>query len=470
MRAFTVLLDAWRHRDKLGNSEKARELAAFLPAALEIQEAPPNPLAKWVSRSLMALFSGALVWACFGEVNIVASAEGKIIPGSRVKEIQPLEKAVVKRILVSDGEMVRKGQALIELDSTSTVADEKRIAGEIDSARFRLAVGDAFLKLLDMLPEEQKKIAVNSVTLSNIPEATEQTILLHKRLLWQQWLQFDAQIQALKSSLVKTQAQTDGTREVINKLEQTLPIIKKRTATMKVLHSKNFASETDYLQLEQERIQQTQDLATERQRLNQLLATQDEVQQQINALAAQTYAQQLAEMAENQRQIAALREELAKASDLNSRQILYSPVSGQVQDLAINTVGGVVTEAQKLMLIVPDEEHLEVKVFLENKDIGFVQENMQAEIKVHTFPFTKYGVVNAEVITVSDDATVDEQQGLVYGMQLLMKKNSIRVNDKLVKLIPGMAVTAEVQIGKRRIIEFFMAPLLRYQQESIRER
>jgi hemolysin D len=165
-----------------------------------------------------------------------------------------------------------------------------------------------------------------------------------------------------------------------------------------------------------------------------------------------------------------MNEELIKARDVNAKQILYAPVAGHIQELAISTIGGVVKEAQILMLIVPDGEHLEVEVFLENKDIGFVNEGMTAEIKIHTFPFTKYGIIDGEVITVSDDATLDEKRGLIYGMRLLMTKNTLRVNDKDVKLIPGMAVTAEMQIGHRRLIEFFMAPLLRYRQEGLRER
>jgi len=194
------------------------------------------------------------------------------------------------------------------------------------------------------------------------------------------------------------------------------------------------------------------------------------VKHQLQTLTAQTTSQTLQDMTEVQRQIASLDEELTKATDLNNKQILYAPVEGQVQELAINTVGGVVTEAQQLMLIVPSEEQLEVEVFLENKDIGFVHEGMPAELKIHTFPFTKYGVIDGEVTTVSDDATVDEQRGLIYGMHLLMKKNTIWVDNKEVRLMPGMAVTAEVKTGTRRIIEFFLAPLLRHGNESLRER
>lgn len=470
MSTLVVLRDAWSNRDRLGDSTKTREMAAFLPAALEIQEAPPNPLTRWVAWCLMALLILFIVWAVKGEVNIVASAEGKIIPSSRVKQIQPLTKAVVKSILVSEGQAVSKGQALIELDGTLTLADKKSLSGELNSAQLQLAVSKALLKLLEIPAEKQPKIKFSSLTLDKISSASPQEISLHKKLLWQQWQQYRGQLQTLQSTLVKTSAERAMTGDIVTKLEQTLPIITRRTATMKGMHEKSFASETDYLQLEQERIQQTQDLAAEKHRLEQLAAAKEEVQQQIKTFTAQTSSTQLVAMTNVQRQIDGLKEELKKASDINARQTLYSPVSGRVQELSINTIGGIVTDAQQLMLIVPDEEQLEVEVVLENKDIGFVQEGMSAEIKIQTFPFTKYGVIDGEVISVSNDAIVDEKRGLIYGMQLRMKKNTIMVNGKLVKLIPGMAVTAEVQIGKRRIMEFFMAPLLKYKEESIRER
>jgi len=270
--------------------------------------------------------------------------------------------------------------------------------------------------------------------------------------------------------LRKTQAEQAASKEVISKLEQTLPIVTKRAATLENLHQKEFASETDYLQAEQERIQNQQDLAAEKQRYRQRKAAGSEVREQVNTHIAQNSGALLTQIADQQRQITALNEEFTKATDLNDKQILYAPVAGRVQELAINTVGGVVTEAQQLMLVIPDEEQLEVEVFLENKDIGFVFEAMPAEIKIHTFPFTKYGVIDAEVANVSNDAIVDEQRGLIYSMQLRMAKNTIAVNGKDVKLMPGMAVTAEVKTGKRRIVEFFLAPLLRAKNESIRER
>lgn len=470
MSALTLLKDAWRNRDKLGDANQTRELAAFLPAALEIQASPPNPLARWLAWGGLTLVVIVIAWALLGHVNIVASAEGKIIPSSRVKQVQPLEKGVVKTLLVSEGEYVKQGQALIELDATLTQANKKRLESELNSAKLRLAVNQALLRLIENADQPISSSSIDATVLALPANTSTQDATLNTSLLRQQWLQFQSQLQVLRSSLAKTRAEQAATQEIITKLEQTLPIAAKRAATLKNLNGKHFVSENDYLTAEQERIQQAQDLAAERQRLKQLHAAEIEVREQINLHRAQSGSTLLTEITDLQRQIATLEEEFIKASDIDAKQVLYAPVAGRVQDLAANTIGGVVTAAQQLMLVVPDEEQLEVEVFLENKDIGFVHEGMSAEIKIHTFPFTKYGVIDAEIINVSDDATVDEQRGLIYRMQLRMAKNTIWVDGKEVRLQPGMAVTAEVQTGKRRIIEFFLAPLLRAKSESIRER
>jgi hemolysin D len=195
-----------------------------------------------------------------------------------------------------------------------------------------------------------------------------------------------------------------------------------------------------------------------------------EAEEQIKAFKADTFNKTLTQISENTNKVAGLHQEFIKAEDVNAKQILYAPVSGYVQELAVNTIGGVVTEAQKLMTIVPEEETLEIEVKLLNDDIGFVQKGMAAEVKIHTFPFTKYGLIDATVSNISDDAIIDEKNGLVYGMHLIMHKNTIQVGEKLIKLMPGMEVTAEVKTDKRRVIEYFLTPLLKYKQESIRER
>lgn len=465
-----MLSSAWRDRATLGDASRTKTLAEFLPAALEIQETPPHPLTRWLGLSLITLFTIAIIWSCFGHVDIVASAEGKIIPSSRVKVVQPLAKGFVKAIQVKEGQYVKQGDVLVELDRTITAADQSRMEKELRNSILDLADANAIHQLLTANKVSITNPSQIHLVIADDIKLPESENTLHQQMVWQQWQQYQAQLGGLQSSQQKAEAEKSYSAETIKKLEQTLPMATKRAQAMENLYKKNMAAEIQFMEVEQARIENVQNLAAERQHQNQLEAAIHEARQQINALKADTLNKTLGIITENTNKVAALRDELIKATDVNSKQVLYAPVSGYVQELAINTVGGIVTDAQKLMSIVPEEEELEVEVLLGNDDIGFVQKDMPAEIKIHTFPFTKYGLIDATVTNISDDAIIHEKLGLVYAMHLKMHKNTINVENKVVKLIPGMAVTAEVKTDKRRVIEFFLAPLLKYKQESIRER
>ena len=470
-----------KHGDKNRSRDLSMQEMAFLPAALEIMETPPHPLAHWISRTLMALVAFGIIWACIGKVNIVATAEGKIIPSNRVKQIQPLEKGVVKSILVKEGEHVSEGQPLIELDRTLTASDQQRFTVELEDAQEDLNRLQKFQQMLShgkYDPTLTLPLPGDGITSPPGKGEIERGLNIQQQLLQQQWKQYLAQRTATESALESRKAEKQSSLEVIKKLQATLPLVTKRRDALKSLLDKHMASESEYSQMEEQRITQQQDLAAQLANQKQLDATISQAEQQLKALVAQVQSETLGKSSETQQKINDLQESLKKATDMNARQILYAPVSGQVQALAINTVGGVVTEAQQLMMIVPEGENFEVEAYLQNKDIGFVHDGDSAEIKIHTFPFTKYGVINARVMRISDDAFSLEQnkkdpsqnEALVYTMGLTMEQSTIRVNGKDVRLMPGMAVTAEVKTGERRIIDFFLAPLLKARQESIRER
>lgn len=476
MRIFLGRLrDSWRDRANLGDGSRQQQLVEFYPAALEIQETPPHPLARWLALSLAALFTIAIVWACFGHVDVVATAEGKIIPSARVKFIQPLSKGFVKTIHVKEGQSVKQGDALIELDRTVTAADNERMEKELRTAIIDLAGAKALYKLLtaekftDIKPAAIKLDIPVDPALPSLALGESETHM-RQQMVWEQWHQYRAQLGGLQGALQRVNAELTYSQETIKKLQQTLPMITKRAESVGGLYKKQMASEAEFLELEQQRIERSQDLAAELQRSQQASAGISEAEQQIKALKADSFNRTLTQISDTTNKVNSLRQELIKAKDIDAKQILYAPVSGYVQELSINTIGGIVTEAQKLMIIVPEEEALEIEVKMKNDDIGFVEKDMLAEVKIHTFPFTKYGLIDATVSNISDDAIVDEKLGLVYSMNLMMHKSTIQVGNKVVKLMPGMAVTAEVKTDKRRVIEYFLAPLLRYRQESIRER
>ncbi len=450
-----------------------RDLIEFLPAVLEIQERPPSPVGRAVAWTIMLLFAIAVTWAAIGRIDIVATAQGRIVPGDRVKVIQPMEIGNVRAIRVADGQRVKAGDVLLELDHTANDADLERLTGErlsalLDQARFR-----QLLQLMEAAPDGPN---VTPIALDyRLPAAIGRTVQpavveLQTRLLRSAWGEHRARDAALTGTLESRRADYAATHGEIDKLEATLPLITRRADALKQLVDKQLGPEQAWLELEEKRITQRQNLAVAKSRLQQAGASVREAEQQLQALDEEFRHQTLTKLSDVERRIAQLDQETIKARRRTGLQRLTSPVDGVVQQLAVHTIGGVVTPAQELMKIVPENETLEVEAWVLNKDIGFIEEGQDAEVKVETFPFTKYGTIDAQVLDVSNDAVNDERRGLVYAARVRMVRSVIQVGEKLVNLTPGMAVTVEVKTGTRRLIEFVLSPLLRYKRESLGER
>ncbi len=441
--------------------ERNKHELQFLPAALEIQETPPSPIGRAITWSIVILFTIAILWACFGKVDIVATAQGKVIPSDRTKIIQPLEIGSVSVIHVREGQSVKKGDPLIDLDTTGTQADATRLGNEYSTAQAELARATALI------------IAMQSHTapIAHWPNTTSIDVLEpQKQLLASQWQQHQATLSSLDNEKLRREAELIGTEEQIKKLAATLPIITERAESLKTLADKQLAPRHTYLELEQQRIEQTQDLAIQKQRRQELIANLAQLKEQRKVEEANALNNALAELTDAKRRGQGLNQESIKADQRNQLLRLTAPVDGIVQQLAVHTIGGVVTPAQQLMVIVPQDEGIEVEAIIVNRDIGFVREGQIAEVKVDAFPYTKYGAIDAELINVSNDAVADEKLGLIYTARVLLKQNTIRVEDKMINLSPGMSVTVEVKTGKRKLIEYVLSPLMQYADESGRER
>jgi hemolysin D len=458
--------------DKLESpAQVTRDQLAFLPAALEVEETPPSPIGRAIIWSIAILFVIAVLWAGFGKLDIVAVATGKIIPSGRVKTIQPMEKSAIVAIHVSEGKLVTKGEPLVTLDSTSTEADEKRFGKELQTAQMEWLRAQAFQYILDKQDKtiSSSEIIKTTATALSIKPLPEQA-LFQSALLQAQRDEYQSRHDALEGEKRSRAGEQRQAQAVQRKPERTLPLINERADSVKTLYDKKLASREQHLALEQERIGQEQDLIAETARVEELTAAIESIDQQIATTDSEYRRNNLMTLMEARQKASSLEQEWIKAKQRNKQQVLYAPITGTVQQLAIHTVGGVVTPAQELMLIVPEEAQLEVEAFIQNKDIGFVSEGQVAEVKIDTFNFTKYGTIDAKVITISSDAVNDEKLGLIYPAKILLESTKVQVGNKWVNLSPGMSVTVEVKTGKRRIIEYFMSPLLRYKQESIRER
>ena len=454
---------AWRCRQSMDGPLRECDELAFLPAALSLQETPVHPLPRYLQWSLLTFVALALAWACIGEIDVVASAEGRIVPSGRSKLIQASEVAVVQAIHVVDGQAVRKGDVLVELEGQLTEADIKRLGSELLAAQIDQARASTLLSAL-----ESGEAPASLAPL--IPLATPWQQASAQRWLEGQYFELRATLQQADAEIGQREAEIRSAQARAQALEQLSVITRQLTADYKQLFSESAVAKHTYLEKEQARLEQERELAIQHSRIEELNAARLAGQHRRAGAIAQLRRSMLDLFGDAERRIATLGQELNKAEQRHRLKALTSPVDGTVQQLAIHTQGGVVTPAQALMVIVPTGQPVEVEVKVENKDIGFVYPGQAVEVKVETFTFTKYGIVPGEVLSISDDAIEDERRGLVYSARIKLGEKALRVGGKDMLLTAGMSVRAEVIVDRRKIISYFLSPLQRHVQESLGER
>ena len=457
------------------------EELAFLPAALEIVETPPSPIGRAVAATIILLFCAALVWAWWGTIDIVASASGKIVPSGRTKIVQPFETGVVRSIRVEDGQAVKAGDVLIELDPTVNAAERDHLrsdllAEQLNRARLRAALAAGDDPLADFTPPADADPALLST---------------HRELLLHQVAEHRAKLGALDRQQAQKEAEQATTAATIHKLETMIPVIQPRVDIRKTLMDKELGSKLTYFETLQLLVEQQEELSVQKNHLRAAEAAVAAIRETRDQTAAEYRRTLSDEIAKAEQKANGLAQDLIKAEQKTRLQQLAAPVDGVVQQLAIHTVGGVVTPAQSLLMVVPSDSRLEIEAMVSNRDIGFVQPGQDAEIKIDTFNFTRYGLLHGQVLSVSQDAIIrDRQQDrskdralgtqsesseptgqeLNYSARISLDRTKMQIDGRMVNLSPGMAVTVEIKTGSRTILSYLFSPLLRYRQETLRER
>lgn len=456
-----VFRAAWAERRALEPIHRTREELAFLLAHLELAETPLSPAPRVSLWVIMALFCAALLWACLGKLEVVAVAPGKTVTSSRTKVIQPAETAVVHRILVHDGQRVKQGELLVELDATSTTADSTKAEEALISARLAAVRSAALVEAI---------AAGQPPVLTNEEELPAERFDATQRLALSEFAAFAAKKQSLEAMVAQKQAELRTVESAITPLEQYLTISRTRVADYEKLLERGYVPKQDYLQRKQERISAERDLAGQRSRRAELSSAITGAKEELSVTVTDTRRQLLDELRQAREQIQQFEPEVAKTTQRNALMQLRAPVTGTVQQLAVHTIGGVVTPAQPVFSVVPENKPMEVEATVLNQDIGFVRAGQRATIKVESFPYTRYGYIEGVVESVSHDAIQDEKLGLIYRARVKMQKTELMVDGVKVRLTSGMALTAEIKTGKRRVIEYILDPLRRSVDESMRER
>lgn len=456
----SVWRGVWAIRAQLERPTRDADQLAFLPAELELVETPVHPSPRRAMRILVLLALVALLIGLFGRLDIVVTASGQFIPDARVKMIQPAITGVVREIHVRDGQRVMAGQLLMKLDTTQADAD----ADKARSSRLDADLAAARANALLQAQRDNRMPVVAQV--DGAPAARMQDA---QRQAEGAWLEYRDRYNSAQAGLLKRQAELESTRAEIAKLSQTAPLARQQADAYRALVADRYVARNDYLDKEQQALDKEHELAALRSHANELAAGMAEQRADLEATASKFRREQLDELEKATQQVTQGHADESKARTRQALLSFTAPVAGTVQQLSVHTLGGVVTTAQTLMEIVPDDA-LEVEARLQNRDIGFVQTGQRVAVKIEAFPYTRYGYLGGTITEVSNDAVQDKKLGLTFPVRIRLDTNRIRVDNRWITLTPGMAVTADVRTGQRSVIGYFLDPLLQTARESMRER
>jgi hemolysin D len=441
----------WERRKQLDLPDLKAHEAEFLPAALSLQAIPVSPAGRWVARILIGFIFLILLWSIFGKVDIIVNGQGKIIAGGYTKTIASVETAKVVGLFVEEGQHVKAGDLLIELDARGADSDRNK------------AEGDRQLALLQMERSKALLSAIQTNTppvlspIQGVDEAHYQSAVSHMN---DQWGEYSA-----KKARITSQ---------VKRYSAALPLATRRANSYAELAKDRDVSEHAYFEKEQARIE--------------ILGQLDDAKTQLASLTSETRKTLQDELYQATRIWSGAAQEVNKAAAHSEQLRIVAPVDGTIQQLAVHTIGGVVPAAQTIMVLVPDSQSVELEAYIENKDIGFLRDGQQAQVKIDAYEYTKYGTVPAIVSHVSRDAidfssngsgsisnkdpqsNKEGSKGLLYAVKVSIDKPSIVVDGREMPLTPGMTANVEIKTGERRIIEYILSPLITHGRESLHER
>lgn len=454
-----------------------QEAHTFDPVALDAMDHPPSPLGRIMAATISALVLVGIGWATIGKVDIVAVAPGKIVSHARTKVVQPFEIATVSAILVHPGQSVHAGDPLIELDSVAAYAEQARARADLAAAQLdeiRLA---ALLADVADPPFDSVDAGVGEIARA-------------KARLAAQRAEAKAKLANIAEERAQRVAERDAAKLTLAKAETVVPIVEERAEIRRKSAALAYGSRLLELEAQQQAVEARAEVSTSRSKISGLDASIEALDQQAASFVAELRKTALGDLSQAREHESAAAEALAKANHRLKLQTLRAPIDGTVQQLNVATVGSVVTPAQQVVSVVPGEAEMEVEAVLENKDIGFVAPGQSVELKIDAYPFTRYGLARGTVTSVDRDAEpapqrqaregsqraadtlagVEGSETLMYMVHVKIADNAIKVDGKPATLLPGMAVKAEIKTGRRRIIDYLLAPLSEYRHDALRER
>jgi len=423
----------------------------FKPLLVEIEDRPLNPLGRMLLWTIVAFMVLGGLWLFFAKIDIVVSARGKIIPYGEIKVLQPIETGVISKLLVKEGELVHKGQVLMEIDPSVTETNLESKEKNLELLEIEIIRLMALIENKDFISPAFCKDTVVLATQVLIFKTSKLGYEQQHLLIEKQVLQVQEQIGSMNVDKSRLTQHLENAQKKEERLQEVIDII----------------ARSEYDEINKEVIEYEEQIRMKEHEVIQLNEKLNELTEQKLLITQEYQNKLLEELTQKRKEATLLKVEIESIEFQKSKQSMTSPVDGYISKLMVHTIGGVVTPAEKLIFIVPNNVPLVIKATVQNQDIGFIKEGMESAVKVDTFDFQKYGLIPAEVSHISNDAIEDEKLGPIYEVYLKPTKNFLIVNGEKVYLNSGMSVTAELKVGKRRVIEFFIYPLIKYLDEGM---
>lgn len=460
-----VWKEVWNIREKLDPPKREGDERVFLPANLEITETPVSVAPKYISRLIMLFTVIAFLWAVLGNIDIVAVTQGKTILSGRSKQIQALETSVIKNIYVENGDYVHAGQTLMQLNGLGADSDSEQTHRALEASQLAKLRNEAIIGSF----EKEGRVEISRVKAEQIGLSQEE-VFAAQSLAINQYQAWSAEDEKLQAILNQHQAELRSNQDQIYKLEQIRKIEKQRSKDYQALLEKKYLSQHEYYEQDSKTIQNEQDLRSLNNQAQQIKESIHQAEQE-RVQNKQTFMRDILDaLRQANEQIPQLKGQMEKALQRQQFMTLKAPVDGTIQQLSFHTVGGVVSEAQPIMTIVPLDDKIEVESMVANKDIGFVSAGQDVVVKIESFPYTRYGYITGKVTSVSFDAIEHEKLGLVFNANIVLDKNYLIIEGKRINLVAGMNVSAEIKTGKRQVIDYLLSPLQTKVDESFKER
>jgi HlyD family secretion protein len=443
----------------------------FMPAAMVSAERPPSPYPRFVLYTLLALFAVMLLWSVVGRLDIVAVAQGKLVPQAYLQVVQPSDAGIIKEILVREGDAVTQGQILMRMDTRLSEADRKALQNELQLKRLQIRRIDAEL---------------GGVTMTRKPDDVPALFAQVDAQARARRQAFQDALEAERAMLAKARHDLKGASETEAKLRLTGPMFREQEEAWEKLTKEGFAGRLYLLERQRQRIENEQDLKTQQNTLESLKATIAQSDKRIAQITSNYHQQLQNERVETVGQLAKLDQEWDKHLHRHDLLELRAPQGGTIKDLATHTVGTVVQPATILLTIVPQNEPLLAEVWVSNLDAGFVEPGQPVRLKLTAFPFQKYGMVNGKVKHVSADASERgareaqtntpmlpegaDMSALSYRALVALAGVDRSASGAPLRLSPGMQVSAEILLGTRSVFEYLVSPVQKVVHEAGRER